>query len=91
MATVYITMKLMPENPDVNLEHIEKLAREKIESHGIKVHSAEKVPIAFGLVSIQIIMMADEQKGSTDLLEFELSKIPGVESVQVIDVRRGIG
>jgi elongation factor 1-beta len=91
MAFVYITMKIMPEAPDVNLEHMEKQCREKIESTGIKVHSVEKVPIAFGLVSLQIIMMADEKNGSTDSLEFELAKIPGIESVQVIDVRRGIG
>lgn len=91
MAVVYITMKIMPESPDVNLEHLEKQCKEKIEAKGIKVHSVERVPIAFGLVSFEILMMADEKKGSTDDLELELSKIPGIESVQVTDVRRGIG
>jgi len=33
----------------------------------------------------------DEQKGSTDPLEKEIQAIEGVNSVEVIDVRRAIG
>jgi elongation factor 1-beta len=48
-------------------------------------------PIAFGLKALKIIFVADEKKGGTDNLEVEINKIPGVNSVEVIDVRRAIG
>jgi len=91
MAVVYLTLKIMPDSPEADLTSIEKECRSKIESYGARVHSVQKVPIAFGLVALEIIIMADEKKGSTEDLEAELSKISGVESVQVTDVRRGIG
>ena len=48
-------------------------------------------PIAFGLKAVKIIFVTDEKKGGTDSLEAEISKIKGVNSVEVIDVRRAIG
>ncbi|MCX6709693.1 MAG: elongation factor 1-beta [Candidatus Woesearchaeota archaeon] len=90
MASVYVTLRIMPEDPAINLDFIEKEARVHMEKAGV-VHSVERVPIAFGLVSLDFILMVDEKKGGTEKLENELSKIPGVSSVQVTDVRRGIG
>ncbi|MEM0230789.1 MAG: elongation factor 1-beta [Candidatus Woesearchaeota archaeon] len=91
MAVVYVTIKIMPNSPEADLSLIEKECRDKIEKYGAKVHSINKVPIAFGLVSLEIVLMVDEKRGSTEELEAELSRISGVESVQVVDVRRGIG
>ncbi|MFC1686899.1 elongation factor 1-beta family protein [Nanoarchaeota archaeon] len=49
------------------------------------------VPIAFGLKAINIIFAMDEAKGSPDVLEEKITAIDGVQSFEVIDVRRAIG
>lgn len=89
-AKMIVTMKVMPESPEVNLENIEKQAQDMILSFGGKFLSAEKQPIGFGLVSLIIKFSADETNGS-DFFEEELKKIPGVESTQVTMMSRALG
>lgn len=81
----------MPESPEIDLAKIEESANEKIKSFGGEVGKVEQVPVAFGLKSLNIIFVMDEKKGSTDKLEDDISDIKGVQSVEVIDVRRAIG
>jgi elongation factor 1-beta len=92
MAIAIITLKIMPEDPDVDLDMVETEAKKKIaEFAGEGDTKTEIEPIAFGLKALKIIFVTDEKKGGTDNLEVEIGKIPGVNSVEVIDVRRAIG
>jgi elongation factor 1-beta len=93
MAQAIITLKIMPESPDEDLDRIQHEAEQHIDrfvgEKGEKRFSQE--PIAFGLKALNIIFVMDEAKGGTEKLEDELVKIPGVQSVDVVDVRRAIG
>lgn len=93
MAKAIVTIKIMPESPDVDLDAISKLAEEKINSFAGE--SAEKrfeqEPVAFGLKALKITFVMDEDIGSTDPVEQEIATIAGVNSVDVVDVRRAIG
>lgn len=92
MATVVITLKIMPESPTIDLAKIEKEAKKKIISFaGEGDMRVSQEPVAFGLKSLNIIFTMDEAKGSTEKLEDSISGIKGVNSVDVIDVRRAIG
>ena len=92
MATVVVTLKIMPENPDVDLDKIEKEAKTKIQAFSDNEEmKSEQEPIAFGLIALKIIFVMDENKGSTDKLEEQIKTISGVNSVETIDVRRAIG
>ena len=91
MAQLVVTIKLMPESPDVNLKKIEEEATEEIKKFGGDVGKVEIEPIAFGLKAVNLIFVMDEKKGSTDPLEEIISKIDGVQSAEVTDVRRAIG
>ncbi|RLE39186.1 elongation factor 1-beta [Candidatus Woesearchaeota archaeon] len=91
MANVIITLKIMPKSTDVNLDEVEKKATELIAKFGGDVGKTSKEPIAFGLRSLNIIFVMDEAKGSTEELENSISELDGVNSVEVIDVRRAIG
>lgn len=91
MANVVVTMKIMPEDPSTDLKKIENEASEKIKAFGGNVGKVEIVPIAFGLQSVNIIFIMDENIGSTDELENQISAIEGVNSAEVSDVRRTIG
>ena len=63
MARVIVTLKIMPESPETDLENIEKEAKAKIidfsQSKEIKT---EQEPIAFGLKATKIIFVMDESK-----------------------------
>jgi elongation factor 1-beta len=93
MALAIVTVKIMPESPDVDLTLVQQTASDKIDtftqSEGEKRFAVE--PIAFGLNALKITFVMDEKLGSTDPLEAALSEIEGVNSVETVDVRRAIG
>ncbi len=93
MAQAIVTLKIMPESPDVDLDAVQKTAEEKVDS--FVGEAAEKrfavEPVAFGLKALKITFVMDEAKGSTEALEEEISSIEGVNSVDVVDVRRAVG
>jgi elongation factor 1-beta len=92
MAKVIVTFKIMPQNPTVDLKKVTAEAEKKIIAFaGDTEHKVEQEPIAFGLVAIKILFVLDEAKGGTEGLEAQIEKIKGVQSVEVIDVRRIIG
>lgn len=91
MASVIITLKIMPESPEVDLAEIETIGKQKIAEFGGEVGKVEIEPIAFGLNALKLIFVMDESKGATDSLEEDIEAIKGVNSVEVTDVRRTIG
>ena len=91
MASVIITLKIMPESPDTDLSVLEVAATKHISAFGGEVGRVEKEPIAFGLVALKLIFVMDEKKGSTESLENQIAAVGGVNSVEVTDVRRAIG
>ena len=92
MPQVVVTLKIMPESPEVNLGNIETEAKTKIlDFSQTKEIKTEQEPIAFGLKALKIIFVMDEDKGSTDSLEEQIKTISGVNSVESVDVRRAIG
>ncbi len=92
MAKVVITLRIMPDSPDANLDKVEQQAIKKIKDFvGSTEIKRELEPVAFGINALKIIFVMDENLGSTEELENNISKIDNVNSVEVIDVRRAIG
>ncbi|MBI2670995.1 elongation factor 1-beta [Candidatus Woesearchaeota archaeon] len=91
MANIVVTLKIMPKNPKTDLKSLELKAKEHIKKFGGDVGKIELEPIAFGLKAIKLIFVMDEDRGSTESLEDAIKRINGVNSVEVLDVRRAIG
>lgn len=92
MANVVITLKLMPEDVEVDLDALHREAKKTIHRYvGKGEIRAEQEPIAFGLKALRLTFVMDESKGGLDPLEDILRNLEGVQSVQVVDVRRAIG
>ncbi len=96
MASVVVTLKIMPESPETNLDAIFEQAKEQVISFIDEKHRNGEIrkdiePVAFGLKALKIIFVMDENIGSTDGLEDNVRKITGVTSADTIDVRRAIG
>jgi len=67
MANAVVTIKIMPESPEVDLKTLEKKAKEEIKKFtGESETKTEIEPVAFGLKAIKIIFVVDEKKGSPD-------------------------
>jgi elongation factor 1-beta len=90
MGTAIVKIKIMPKNPKINLEEVELKAKETIKKHTTSDMKIEIEPIAFGLKALNIIFVIDESK-STEEIEKQLSKIKGVNSAEVVDLRRSLG
>ena len=91
MAQVIISLKIMPKSPDIKLDGVEAKAKKIIINKAGKGDmKTEIIPVAFGLNSLNIIFVMDEDS-KLDPIEDLIKDIQGVNSVEVIDVRRAIG
>lgn len=91
MAKVIITLKIMPNSPDANLDIIKKNSEKIISLYKGKIINVEIEPIAFGLKAVKIIFNYPEEKGDTEALENKIKKVKSVSSVEIIDVGRALG
>jgi elongation factor 1-beta len=82
MARVVITLKILPEDVEVDLEEVFEKVKEVI-PEGTDVRAHEIVPIAFGLKAIRMNVARDESLGGTDDIEAAISAIEGVSQVEV--------
>ncbi len=83
MAEVAVTLRLMPESPEVNLDLLEA----EVKKH-VKVHSISREPVAFGLEALQVVAVIPDAAGGTEPLEQKLASLPGIGNVQVINLTR---
>lgn len=91
MAKVIVTMEIMPEGPDTDLEAIKQKAKDKIaEKQGI-INSIEERPVAFGLKAVIIVFAVDEKQGSPDPIAEWLETQEGITSAQITMVSRALG
>ena len=96
MASVVVTLKVMPQAPETNMDEVFVKAEKCVRSFVDLKHKTGEVrkviePIGFGLQALKILFVMDEDLGATDRLEQDIGKVAGVESVEAIDVRRTIG
>ncbi|MBI2143185.1 elongation factor 1-beta [Candidatus Woesearchaeota archaeon] len=91
MATVIVTMKIMPSSPEEDLDSIRSAAAKMIAEFGGTVGKTELEPIAFGLKAVVFMFAMAESVGDTEELEEKIAAVQGVSSVQVTDVRRAVG
>lgn len=89
MALAGITVKVMPESVDINLNELKKRCELEIYDvyKQVKELRTEEEPIAFGLSALKFTFIVDESLGS-DIVQEKLEKLSGVASVQVVDFRR---
>jgi len=92
MANAVITVKIMPESPEVDLSKIELEAKRIIAKFAGEGETKTEIePVAFGLKALKIIFVMDEKKGSPDPVSEKIQILEGVNSAEITDVRRAIG
>ncbi len=91
MVDVIITFKIMPSGVDIDMNKLKTNVGKEILGFKGRIVREEIEPVAFGIKALKITFAYEENRGGTDSLEARIIKIKGVESVDVIDVRRAIG
>lgn len=84
MGNVLVTYRIMPEGPEVSTSDL----KHKIEAIGKVAQRFEvaEEPFAFGLKVITAKFIVADGSGLTDKIEDSLNKLPGVSSVECLEV-----
>jgi len=92
MAVVIVTLKIMPESPEINLDKVRAEAEKIITDFEGKISGEPEVePVGFGLKALVLRFSVDESKGSPDPVAEAIEKIEGIKSAQVTMVSRALG
>ena len=90
MARMIVTLKIMPESLEVDLEDLKTKAKNVIKNFGGDVGKEEFEPVAFGLKAVKLTYIIDESKGIDEVCD-SVSSIEGVSSTEAVDMRRTLG
>lgn len=92
MGKAVVTVKIMPDEVEADLDGIEKAALEKIATYTGNTDTKTEIElVAFGLKAIRITFVMDEDQGSPESLEKDIQTLEGVMSCETVDVRRALG
>ena len=87
MARVVMTLKIMPDGVEIDLDDLLERIKEVI-PEGTDVGAVEMQPVAFGLKAIRMNLVRDESLGGTDDIEAAISAVKDVAQVEVEMVSR---
>ena len=87
MARVVMTIRVMPDGVEIDLDDLLKRIKKAI-PQGTDIGAVEKQPIAFGLKALRMNLAREESRGGTDDIEHAISAIEGVSQVEVERVSR---
>ena len=83
LGTVAVTFRILPEDAEADIEPIKGRVRKAL---GKALRDLKEEPIAFGLKAIVAVALVSDAEGGSDQLEQSLAALPGVGSVEAVDV-----
>lgn len=81
MGSVAVIARVMPESPEVNLEELKAALKQKVPG----IQDIREEPIGFGLKSLKILAVVNDQGGETEAVEQALASVAGVERAEIIE------
>ena len=85
MGTVVANIRVMPEDPSVDLVELRQRLTQAI-PNGVTLKGIVEKPIAFGLKALNVQITMPDGQGGTDQVEEAFAKVPRVQSVETTDV-----
>lgn len=90
MGITAIKIKIMPKSIETNLVQMEEEVKNRMEKNNVNNPQIEIQPIAFGLKALIVLFGWPEEKEFEEF-EKDLKQIPGVNSIEILDMRRAFG
>jgi len=87
MGKVAAQLKVMPENPEVDLSDLEERLEASL-PEGAQLNGVERDDVAFGLVALLPTVTVADDAGGTEAVEEAFRGVADVESVSVESVGR---
>lgn len=84
MGEVAVILKIMPESPEVDMAKLQEDIKAKVP--GIQDMKVE--PIGFGLSSIKIAMITEDDEGAADKIEGLFVGIEGIDRAEIESLNR---
>jgi len=87
MGKVAAAVKVMPNDPDVDLDQLQEDLEQQL-PEGAKINGVERDDVAFGLTALIPTVIVPDDAGGTEAVEEAFANVDNVESVSVEDVGR---
>jgi elongation factor 1-beta len=82
MSKVLLTLKIMPEDVNIDIQNLKNEILSKIKAN------IKEVPIAFGLVALHVSLFVEDKEGEIEKVERTLKEIKGIGEIEVIEMTR---
>ncbi len=90
MGRVIVTLEVMPESPEVDLDALYEKVVEVIKKYQGEAPQKQIQPIAFGLKKLVINFIIPETDFNEEQFIEELQSIEGVQSAEITNVTRDV-
>ena len=77
--------RILPEGLEVDLDKL-KLEIAKALPKEAVLRASETKPLAFGLKALHVLIVIDDKKGGAEQIEDAITKVPGVQSVEIVEM-----
>ncbi|MEM0128832.1 MAG: elongation factor 1-beta [Thermoplasmata archaeon] len=84
MGQVAVLFRLMPQGVETDLAGVARKIPEAI-PRGVTIRGMQAKDIAYGLRALLVSVVMNDEGGLLDSVEQALAKVPGVESVEVME------
>ena len=85
MGEVGLHYRILPEGLDVDLKKMRDDIGKAL-PEGAVLKASEERPVAYGLKALHVLIVLDDKKGGAELVETKLSGVPGVQSVEIVEM-----
>lgn len=85
MGEVGLQYRVLPEGVEVDLEDLRKRIQSALPT-GAALRASETKPLAFGLKALHVLVVLDDKKGGAEQVEEAIAKVPGVQSVEIVQM-----
>lgn len=83
MGRVAVTYRVTPEDPDTDLQSLKGRVQSTFAD---RLRDLQEKPLAFGLVSLEFVVVLEDAAGETDRAEASLEAMDGISSVETLSV-----
>ena len=86
MGDVAVTLKVMPESPEVDLESLKEQIKDAVGEK--EFERIEEEPIGFGLIALNVTIVVDDGEGGSEPAEQAIAALEDVATVEVTHMTR---
>ena len=85
MGEVGLQYRILPEGLEIDLDVLLASIKKALPA-GASLRASEQKPVAYGLKALHVLIVMDDKKGGSEVVEEALAKVPGVQSAEMIEI-----